>query len=230
MKARIRYAKTGHFKFIGHLDMMRFFQKAIKRADLDIAYSQGFNPHQLMSFAAPLSLGISSDGEYFDADFHNVPSCEEMKHKLNAVMPEGVKIHDFAILPEHAKKAMSVTAGSDYQISMEQIWEQSVIEDFMKQDGILILKKTKRTEKEEDIKPFIYEIKIEENQLYMLLSTGSENNVKPELVLQALCSFTKKEYNKFDYQIHRLDTYMWNDEKQFIPLIAIGTKNMETDE
>ncbi len=53
-KVRIKYAKMGVLKYIGHLDLMRFFQKAVKRADLDIAYSQGFSPHQLMSFAAEL--------------------------------------------------------------------------------------------------------------------------------------------------------------------------------
>ena len=64
MKIRIKFAKYGTMKFIGHLDMMRFFQKAIRRADIDIKYSEGFSPHQIMSFAAPLGVGIESRGEY----------------------------------------------------------------------------------------------------------------------------------------------------------------------
>lgn len=55
-------------KFIGHLDTMRYFQKAMRRADIDIAYSTGFSPHQIMSFAAPLGVGITSDGEYLDIE------------------------------------------------------------------------------------------------------------------------------------------------------------------
>ena len=66
MKIRIKFAKTGVMKFVGHLDVMRYFQKAIRRAELPIAYSEGFSPHMLLSFASPLGVGISSPGEYFD--------------------------------------------------------------------------------------------------------------------------------------------------------------------
>ena len=66
MKIRIKFAKYGVMKFIGHLDVMRFFQKAIRRADIDIRYSEGFSPHPVMSFAAPLGVGMESIGEYFD--------------------------------------------------------------------------------------------------------------------------------------------------------------------
>ena len=73
MKTRMRFVKTGSVKFIGHLDCMRFFQKAIRRAKLDVAYSQGSSPHQLMSFASPLGVGITSDGEYLDVEFSSLP-------------------------------------------------------------------------------------------------------------------------------------------------------------
>ena len=67
MKIRIKFAKTGVMKFVGHLDVMRYFQKAIRRAELPIAYSEGFSPRMLLSsFASPLGVGISSTGEYFD--------------------------------------------------------------------------------------------------------------------------------------------------------------------
>ena len=66
MRIRIKFTKQGVIKFIGHLDLMRFFQKAVRRAGIDIAYSGGFNPHQLMSFASPLGVGLTSNGEYLD--------------------------------------------------------------------------------------------------------------------------------------------------------------------
>ena len=53
-------------KFIGHLDVMRYFQKAMRRADIPIAFTKGFSPHMIMSFANPLGVGLTSDGEYFD--------------------------------------------------------------------------------------------------------------------------------------------------------------------
>ena len=68
MKIRIKFSKQGHMKFIGHLDTMRYFQKVMRRANVDICYSEGFSPHQKMSFAAPLGVGIVSNGEYFDIE------------------------------------------------------------------------------------------------------------------------------------------------------------------
>lgn len=66
IKVRIKFSKHSSMIFIGHLDIMRYFQKAMRRADIDIAYSAGFNPHQIMSFAAPLGVGLYSNGEYLD--------------------------------------------------------------------------------------------------------------------------------------------------------------------
>ena len=58
MKTRIKFSKEGNLRFVGHLDMMRYFQKANRRAELPVAYSEGFHPHQIMSFAAPLGMGL----------------------------------------------------------------------------------------------------------------------------------------------------------------------------
>ena len=77
MKVRIKFAKYGAMKFIGHLDMMRFFQKAVRRADIDVKYSEGFSPHQIMSFAAPLGVGIESCGEYMDLEVLSMSSVED---------------------------------------------------------------------------------------------------------------------------------------------------------
>ena len=68
MKARIKFRKYGSLRFIGHLDVMRFFQKVMRRADIPIAFSGGYSPHMIMSFANPLGIGLTSDGEYFDID------------------------------------------------------------------------------------------------------------------------------------------------------------------
>ena len=74
MRVRIKFTKTGALKFLGHLDVMRYFQKALRRAEIDVAFSEGFSPHMIMSFAAPLGLGITSTGEYFDLDLKSADS------------------------------------------------------------------------------------------------------------------------------------------------------------
>lgn len=68
MKVRIKFSRDGAMKFVGHLDLMRYFQKAMRRANVNIRYSEGFSPHQVMSFAAPLGVGIASRGEYLDIE------------------------------------------------------------------------------------------------------------------------------------------------------------------
>ena len=106
MKIRIKFRKTGIMKFIGHLDVMRYFQKAIRRADVEICYSGGFSPHQIMSFAAPLGVGITSNGEYVDIEVHSTGTTAEMLERLNAVMAEGFEIAEYKLLPDTAANAM----------------------------------------------------------------------------------------------------------------------------
>ena len=86
MKVRIKFAKTGHMKFVGHLDTMRYFQKAIRRAELPVAFSGGYSPHMIMSFAAPLGVGTTSLGEYFDMELTDTVPTKEIEERLNAVM------------------------------------------------------------------------------------------------------------------------------------------------
>lgn len=235
MKVRIKYTKSGHLKFIGHLDVMRFFQKAVKRAGLDIAYSQGFSPHQLMSFAAPLALGVTSEGEYFDAEFNSLVSSDEFVRRFNEQMVDGMAVNDVVLLPDNAKNSMSIVAGSDYHVTILEkdndanwkIRKEKLLEavpHLLEKDTIEVIRKTKKNEKVEDIKPGIFKLCIDEDKIYMFLATGSEYNLKPESVMEALCKETGIEYNKFDYQVHRIETYMKNEQGELVSLLESGTR------
>ena len=90
MKARIKFRKYGVMRFIGHLDVMRYFQKAMRRADIPIAFTSGYSPHMIMSFAQPLGVGVTSDGEYLDIELKGSISSEKAVKQLNAVMVEGM--------------------------------------------------------------------------------------------------------------------------------------------
>ena len=227
---------------------MRYFQKAVKRAGLDIAYSQGFSPHQLMSFAAPLALGVTSEGEYFDAEFNSLIPSDEFVRCLNEQMAEGIVVKDVVLLPEHAKNSMSIVAASDYIITVlakdskgklldeaDGVFETDVMiekrdrlleasEHLLEKDIIEVLRKTKKNEKIEDIRKGIFKLHSKGDRLYMLLAAGSEYNLKPELVLEALCRETGYEYKKFDYQVHRIETYMKNKEGELVSLLESGTR------
>ena len=81
---RVRFSKHGAIRYIGHLDVMRYFQKVIRRAELDIAYTGGYSPHQITTFAQPLGVGIESDGEYMDLRMKSYISCSDLKDLINA--------------------------------------------------------------------------------------------------------------------------------------------------
>ena len=116
MNIRIKFQKYGVMKFIGHLDMMRYFQKAIRRAGIDIAYSEGYSPHQIMSFAAPLGVGVTSDGEYFDIEVKSSKSSQDAIEALNQTMVEGIRVLEYKRLPDTAKTAMSLVSAASYLI------------------------------------------------------------------------------------------------------------------
>ena len=124
MKIRIKFAKQGVMRFIGHLDIMRYFQKAMRRAHIDIAFTEGFSPHMIMSFAAPLGVGLTSNGEYMDIEIRTPISSEDAIRQLNEVMVEGMKVLSFRQIEEgKAGKAMSLVAAADYTVSFRPGYE-----------------------------------------------------------------------------------------------------------
>ena len=253
MKARIKWTKTGVLRFIGHLDVQRYFHKAIMRAGLPVSFTKGMSPHQMMSFAAPLGLGMTSEGEYVDVNFDWSYPGEEMLERLNAVMNEGISVTQFRQIHDKEKNCMSVTAAADYLVGFRPGFYHSEAftkrcSSFFFQETIPILKKTKRSEKEVDISPMILEIReyerknsimdilaeietMDQNEnvsegvigfehpfegpagpaIYMKLVTGSAENLKPQLVMEAFCNYLGYEYNPFGFTYHRLETYLEKD-------------------
>ena len=237
MKIRIKFRKWGSMKFIGHLDMMRYFQKVMRRADVDIRYSEGFSPHQIMSFAAPLGVGITSDGEYLDIEVHSTKSSEEMIADLNATMVDGVDIVGYVALPDDAKPAMSIVAAADYVLSYKEgyevpftveEWKTHIEELFTSQDSFTIMKKTKKSEREVDLKPLVYAFDVievdDKPAFYINVSTGSVNNIKPELLLSSVYEKLGLEYNDAAIAIHRKDVYAIDDKTgNRVSLLNLGS-------
>lgn len=211
MKIRIKFRKYGAMKFIGHLDIMRYFQKAIRRADIDIAYSGGFSPHQIMSFAAPLGVGLTSDGEYLDIEVNSAKSSKESVDALNKAGVEGIEVMSYRALGDKSPNAMSIVAAADYSVRFRQgkapeDWQDKLLQ-FYSQPTITITKKTKKSEHELDLKPLIYDFSVEGDVVHMCLCTGSVDNVKPELVFESFYQFLGMEMPAFALLIHRKEIY-----------------------
>ena len=231
MKIRIKFAKYSAMKFIGHLDMMRFFQKAIRRAGIDIKYSEGFSPHQIMSFAAPLGVGIESSGEYMDIEVLSMTSAEDMKQALNRVMVEGVEVLSVSVLPDNVKNAMASVAAASYKLQMKEgtfpiddLNEK--LQDFYGQEQIPYSKETKKSVVELDLKQGLYSIAADEDgAICMLVNASSSGNIKPTMIFEKFCEFTGVEIPQSAYQVTRLETYTdlakEGEQHQFIPLASV---------
>ncbi len=230
MKLRMKFSKWGVMKFIGHLDVMRYFQKAMRRADIDIAYTTGFSPHQIMSFAAPLGVGLESDGEYFDMEANSVTSSEDMKNRLNAVMADGIRVESVRMLPENAGNAMASVAAAKYVVTFSEgnapaFVLADAVNAFVQKEAIVVTKQTKKSTMELDLKPFIFEMKAIDCGIELLVDASSSGNIKPALVMEALYAENGQELPEFALQVKRVETYTnigTEEEKKFVPLEDVG--------
>ena len=228
MKLRIKFSKKGPLRFIGHLDIMRYFQKAIRRSDIDIAYSTGFSPHQIMSFAAPLGVGVESEGEYFDIEANSVTSAEDMIARLNREMAEGMVITGMRILPDDAKNAMASVKAASYRLHWKEGYApdydiSAAVEQFLSQEEVLYTKHTAKSVIERNLKDAVYELKaIDERTIYMLVDASSAGNVKPGAVIECLAAFYGKEYDSNAVQVTREDTFTDSSNGGFLSLGEVG--------
>ncbi len=229
MKIRVRFKKTGAMKFIGHLDVMHFFQQLLRRSDIPVAYSSGMSPHQIMSFALPLSIGAESIGEYMDIEITRPVASLAAIESINNNSAKGMEIVSFRELPEKSINAMASVKASDYLISFREGYDPdfdltNAIEKMFEKDDITVTKKTKRSEKELDIKPLIFDHCIMDSpeifknyglkrgqSIFLKLSSGSVDNIKPELVMGALYSSLNKELSEMSLLITRLDMFTETD-------------------
>ena len=218
---RIKFTKGEEVKYISHLDLVRVFQRAIKRADFEIAYSKGFNPHQLLSFASPLTTGSTSIGEYADFEFLEKLDEIEIIKKFNDTLPKGIEVLSAELLEQKVKNCMASVTAADYEVVLDKAVTPKMlkenIEGYFNQSQILIMKKTKRNLIETDIKPDIFKINNisdEKNaKLYVFVATGSQKNLKPQLVVESLYNYMGIDYNLYKIKYKRINVYKKENEK-----------------
>lgn len=236
MKIRVKFRKLGYMKFVGHLDVLRYFQKAVRRANLPAKISGGFSPHMIMSFAQPLGVGMTSEGDYFDMELLEPVTSKEAVRRLNEVMVEGMEVVSVRQIPEEKKASgMTVVAAADYVCSLPKHTEEGAAvciakaaKAFLDQSEILVVKQTKKSEQEVNIRPWIYHFSYENGTLSMQLATGSKENLKPQLAVEAFLRYAKTEENgdmKWDpssVQYHRTELYGTNEQGELVSLEALG--------
>lgn len=200
-EVRLRFSKTGTAKYISHLDINRCFQRAFARAGISLWFTEGFNPHPYMSFSLPLSLGVESLCESLDIRITDAMSDEEIKERMNAVLPDGIRI---AAVYEDFLDPGEI-AFSDYVFKLEFRDNEEALKRLsalLEAPEILAEKKAKqgkkRIMKETDIKQFIvkHAVSLRDNQIVLnvRLLAGPKRNLNPTLLFDTLIRLMDTDY------------------------------------
>ncbi len=196
---RLQYTKNDELKYIAHLDTLRAFIRALRRAKLPIAYSQGFNPHPIISFVMPLSLGFTSNCEMVDIGFAEDIPYEEVAKRLDEALPPGFSVIS-AAAPVH--KGADITE-AEYTITFRgDVPDEQEVHRFFTQKELVVPKKSKRGLKDVDIMPMIHKYNYESGVLTLRLAAGTPENLNPELVMTHFSGETP-----WDYQICRQNIF-----------------------
>lgn len=199
-KRRITFSKLGMGKYISHLDLLRCFTRTIQRSGLPVVYSQGFNPHQKITFSLPLPIGVTSGCETVDIMFEDTVSDKEIMEKLNENLPMDMRV--LSVGEPQIKASEIVAAEYTMKAVTDDEIQENTIKKFFGQEEIIVMKKTKKKgEKPVNLLDFIraYEI-IEKNTLRVVVDAGGERNLKPEILGKSISDFID---GIDDWDIHR---------------------------
>ncbi len=221
MKKIIVFTKSGRLRFVGHLDVMRAFQRALNRAGVKLAYSQGFNPHPLMSFASPLSLGYSAKREIVEIVLSEEMSDEELLERLMKELPEGLKPVSCRTGIGSKGNAMSLFAAAGFELSSAHpAFTEQNVRAFMEQEQIPVEKLGKvgghKRRVTVDIKPLIYDWQFEDSLLKLRGAGGAEVNFNPEHWISAFLAFVGEE-SAIPMAVCRTQLF-WRREAELLPL------------
>ena len=199
-KYAVGFSKTGTICYTSHLDIMRLFNRVIKRAGIKLAYSHGFNPHPKMVFAQPLSLGYTGLNEYIEIETTEDHEPGYIVEKLSELMPPGLDIKGCERMAEGRKTLAAMTVAAEYMIEIPlaepvDMSDGEIAELYMSQDRIITLKKQKKKKVpvEIDIKPMIRQLQVSQQDGLIVIDTvldsGSISNLSPELLIK---TFTER--------------------------------------
>lgn len=219
---RVKYCKNGPIKYISHLNLAQVFTRALRRADIPVVISGGFNPRFRISFGPPLPLGISSSSEYLDIRLEEEVKVEELTERLNLILPQGLKILQAKIIPSSAGSLVKIIDKASYVITLKikeklldsaaknqenelKKLEQEIEKNnkrFLNLDEITVEKQTKNGIKRVDIRPSILDIKVQKFKspilkLSLEIRIGQQGNLNPRYVARAWISNSD---NNFDIQ------------------------------
>ena len=229
MRYLIKFSKGEGIKFISHLDLMRTIQRIIRRSEVPIEYSKGFNPHMALSLAQPLSVGVYSDGEYMDIVLTEKMQVDDILARLNEAAPPTIRFFEATPIEivENVKRvpqAMALLDAGRYIIKLKLVNEENVEEkmaSLLNENAWETLKKNKKGEKMADIKPLVKELKywVKDGELVInaLIATGSRENLSADLLARFITSKIENVNTESFVSVKREEMYVLKDNK-YVPL------------
>ncbi len=197
-RVRFKWSKSEEVRFTSHLDVGRTLERAIRRSGIPIAYSEGFHPHQKVSFGPPLPLGFISDSEYLDMQFTQ-PYSDAVLHRLNQALPPGFRFLEAKPILGKSESLSSVINLALYEVELNYPREEvdGKIQSILRQRSLLVRRNHKQGSKEMDIARHIRKLKCQvrgsESWLRMLLGLGPEGYARPQEVLVYGFGLAEKE-------------------------------------
>ena len=236
MKYLVKWTKQGSMKYISHLDIMRLFQRALKRTDIKLRYSEGYSPHPKMSIAQPLSLGYTSRGEYIEFETQTDLAAEDILGRLAGAMPEGIDIVSCSVLKDTKKAMGAIITKGEYLIGCDEAKTgkeiKALCEDaayFKSMEKILVKKVQKKSGKETevDIRAKVRSITVEEASseralIRVVVDTGSNSHLNPELIIVKLKEYMGEKLQGLEFHVQREEMYTESEKGELIPLYLLG--------
>ncbi len=196
MRAMIRFGKQPRLRFISHLDLQRFFQRALNRTGLPIAYSQGFNPHPILSFGSALALGWTSEYEIIDVKLSVPMGRKRTEEAMRAALPVDLPVLEVRLVDDRHPAPMAMVRASDYTIELSGETAQATldaVETFLAREQVPAMRKTKSGEREVDIRPMAIALQRTENGLDARLKLTEKDTLKPDLLIRSLAELAGVE-------------------------------------
>ena len=204
MRAMIRFGKQPRLRFISHLDLQRFFQRALNRTGLPIAWTQGFNSHPILSFGSALALGWTSEYEILDVKLSAPMGRKRTEDAMRAALPVDLPVLEVRMVDDRHPAPMAMVRASDYEITLSGETAAATLdaaEEFLRRESVMAVRKTKSGEREVDIRPMALLLEREGDVLSARLMLTEKDTLKPDLLVRALAEIAGAEVPEM--RIHR---------------------------
>ncbi len=187
------FEKSKRLRHVGHLDIMRSMQRALRRSGLPVSYSNGFNPHILLTFASPLSVGTIGKRELMEVTLYEDVTPEAFLTAMNQALPPEMQLSEAEVLEDKHPALMAMVKAARYDILPDdqeaaEHWSACLM-DYLAQESIMTMRKTKSGMKETDIRPLIHELSCQDGHLHAVLALTETITCKPDMLLSTLCDF-----------------------------------------